>query len=57
MQKETNSLSEFKRKTGEVTSDGIRIIRSIPINSLTIERIGAEDGVFIKSTKWCGFKW
>jgi hypothetical protein len=51
-QKETNSFERIQEETGEVTSDGIRIIRSIPINLSTNQRIGAEAGVLYNPTKW-----
>lgn len=51
-QKETNSFEVVQEETGEMTSDGIRIIRSIPINLSTNERIGAEMGVLYNPSKW-----
>lgn len=51
-QRETNSFERIQEETGEVTSDGIRIIRSIPINLSTNERIGAEAGMLYNPTKW-----
>lgn len=51
-QKETNSFERIQEETGELTSDGIQIIRSIPINLSTNERIGAEAGVMYNPFKW-----
>lgn len=51
-QKETNSFERVQEETGQVTSDGISIIRSIPINLSTNQRIGAEAGVLYNPTKW-----
>jgi hypothetical protein len=51
-QKETNSFAVVQEETGELTSDGIRIIRSIPINLSTNERIGAEMGILYNPAKW-----
>ena len=51
-QKETNSFEVIQEETGEITSDGIRIIRSIPINLSTNERIGAEAGILYNPAKW-----
>ncbi len=51
-QRETNSFERVQEETGEVTSDGIRIIRSIPINLSTNERIGAEAGILYNPTRW-----
>jgi hypothetical protein len=51
-QKETNSFSRIQEETGQLTSDGIAIIRSLPINLSTNERIGAELGLLYNPAKW-----
>ncbi|MCK0159420.1 TonB-dependent receptor domain-containing protein [Allomuricauda sp. F6463D] len=51
-QKETNSFARIQEETGLVTSDGIQIIRSLPINLSTNERIGAEAGVMYSPFRW-----
>lgn len=51
-QKETNSFERIQEETGQVTTDGIVIIRSIPINLSTNERIGAELGILYNPEKW-----
>ncbi len=51
-QKETNSFERVQEETGQTTSDGIVIIRSIPINLSTNERVGAELGLLYNPTKW-----
>ena len=51
-QKETNSFERIQEETGQVTTDGIVIIRSIPINLSTNERIGAELGLLYNPEKW-----
>ncbi|MAU15785.1 MAG: TonB-dependent receptor [Muricauda sp.] len=51
-QKETNSFERIQEETGEVTSDGIQIIRSLPINLSSNERIGAEAGIMYNAAKW-----
>ena len=51
-QKETNSFERVQEDTGQFTSDGIQIIRSIPINLSTNQRYGAEAGVLYNPTKW-----
>ena len=51
-QKETNSFERIQEQTGQVTSDGISIIRSIPINLSTNQRIGAEAAILYNPTKW-----
>jgi hypothetical protein len=51
-QEETNSFEVVQEETGQITSDGIRIIRSIPINLSTEQRYGAEAAVLYNPTKW-----
>ncbi len=51
-QVETNSFEWIREQTGEVTSDGIALIRSIPINLSTNERIGAELGLIYNPERW-----
>jgi len=51
-QRETDSFETIQEETGQVTSDGIRIIRSIPINLSTEQRYGAEAGILYNPAKW-----
>lgn len=51
-QRETNSFERIQEQTGQVTSDGIVILRTIPINLSTNERIGAELGLIYNPEKW-----
>src|SRR6056297_58002 len=51
-QKETNSFERVQEETGQTTSDGIVMIRSIPINLSTNERVGAELGLLYNPTRW-----
>lgn len=51
-QQETQSFEFITENTGQFTSDGIQIIRRVPINLSTNERIGAEAGVMYNPTKW-----
>lgn len=51
-QREEDAFERIQEETGEVTGDGIVIIRSIPINLSTNERIGAEVGMLYNPTKW-----
>ncbi|MFT6933681.1 MAG: hypothetical protein ACJAUQ_000057 [Maribacter sp.] len=51
-QKETNSFERVQEETGQVTTDGIVIIRSIPINLSANERLGAELGLLYNPKKW-----
>ena len=50
--RETGSVERIQEETGFQTSDGIDIIRSIPINLSTNTRIGAEVGMMYNPTKW-----
>tara|TARA_R110002051_G_scaffold13808_4_gene45600 strand:+ start:30667 stop:33183 length:2517 start_codon:yes stop_codon:yes gene_type:complete len=51
-QKETNSFERIQEETGQVTTDGINIIRTLPINLSTNQRIGAELGLLYSPEKW-----
>lgn len=51
-QKETNSFQRVQEETGQTTTDGIEIIRSIPINLSTNERYGGEAGILYNPAKW-----
>ncbi len=51
-QRETNSFERIQEETGQLTSDGIQIIRSIPINLSTNQRYGGEAGALYNPTKW-----
>lgn len=51
-QRETNSFERIQEPTGLTTNDGIDIIRSIPINLASNNRLGAEAGVMYNPSKW-----
>ncbi|MFT0715191.1 TonB-dependent receptor domain-containing protein [Flagellimonas lutimaris] len=51
-QRETQSFEFITENTGQFTSDGIQIIRRVPINLSTNERIGAEAGMIYSPAKW-----
>jgi len=51
-QKETGSFERVQEGTGQTTTDGIAIVRSIPINLSTEERYGAEAGMLYNPNKW-----
>lgn len=51
-QKETDSFERVQESTGQTTTDGIEIIRTIPVNLATNKRIGAETGMLYNPTKW-----
>ena len=51
-QYETESFERIQEETGEVTDNGIPVIRTIPINLSTNERIGFELGLLYNPAKW-----
>jgi len=51
-QHETDAFERIQESTGGTTSDGINIIRSIPVNLSTNKRTGAELGVLYNPEKW-----
>ncbi len=51
-QYETDSFERIQENTGQQTTDGIDIIRSIPVNLSTNKRTGAELGVLYNPEKW-----
>jgi hypothetical protein len=51
-QYETDAFERVQEDTGEVTSNGTPIIRSIPINLATNQRYGFELGLMSNPTKW-----
>ncbi len=51
-QRETDAFSRVQEPTGQVTTDSIPIIRSLPINLATENRYGAEAGLMYNPKKW-----
>ncbi|WP_178985065.1 outer membrane beta-barrel family protein [Winogradskyella helgolandensis] len=51
-QHETDSFERVQENTGQQTTDGIDIIRTIPINLSTNKRTGAELGLMYTPEKW-----
>ncbi len=51
-QHETDSFERIEENTGQQTSDGIDIIRTMPVNLSTKNRTGAELGVLYNPKKW-----
>jgi hypothetical protein len=51
-QKESNAFERIQEETGQITTDGIKIIRTLPINLSTKQRIGAEFGLMYNPEKW-----
>jgi hypothetical protein len=54
-QYETDSFERIQEDTGELTPNGIPIIRTIPINLSTNQRIGFEAGILYNPAKWLRF--
>ncbi|ETN95370.1 outer membrane beta-barrel family protein [Zhouia amylolytica] len=50
-QRETNAFERIQEETGETTSDGIEIIRSIPINLATNQRVGFEGSLMYNPSR------
>ena len=51
-QRETDAFERVQEPTGEVTTDGIEVVRSIPINLSTENRVGAEASILYNPTDW-----
>ncbi|MDP5081598.1 MAG: TonB-dependent receptor [Winogradskyella sp.] len=51
-QYETDSFERVQENTGRQTTDGIDIIRTIPINLSTNQRTGTEFGILYNPNKW-----
>lgn len=51
-QYETESFERIQEETGEVTDNGIPVIRTIPINLSTNQRLGFELGLLYNPAKW-----
>lgn len=51
-QHETNSFERIWENTGQQTSDGIDIIRTIPVNLSTNKRTGGEFSIMYNPAKW-----
>lgn len=51
-QYETDAFERVQQETGEVTSNGIPVIRTLPINLATNQRYGFEFGLLYNPTNW-----
>lgn len=51
-QHETDAFERVQEETGEITSNGVPIIRTLPINLSTNERYGFELGLLYNPYKW-----
>ena len=51
-QHETDAFERVQEETGEVTSNGVNVIRTLPINLSTNNRYGFEAGIMYNPTKW-----
>jgi len=51
-QYETDSFERVQEETGEVTSNGVNVIRTMPINLSTNQRYGFEVGLMYNPLKW-----
>lgn len=55
-QRETDAFERIDEQIGE-TSDGLGIVRTIPINLSTNQRMGFEVGTLYNPTKWLRLNW
>lgn len=51
-QHETDAFERVQEETGEVTSNGVNVIRSLPINLATNKNYGFELGLMYNPTQW-----
>ena len=51
-QYETDAFERIQQETGELTQNGVNIIRSLPINLSTNQRVGFELGLLYNPQKW-----
>lgn len=51
-QYETDSFERVQEETGEVTSNGVNVIRTLPINLSTNQRYGFEIGLMYNPWRW-----
>ncbi|WP_373518554.1 TonB-dependent receptor domain-containing protein [Pricia sp.] len=51
-QQETDAFERVQESTGQSTTDGIDIVRSVPINLSTENRYGAEAGILYNPKDW-----
>ncbi len=51
-QHETDAFERIQEETGEVTQNGVNVIRSLPINLSTNQRFGFEAGILYNPAKW-----
>lgn len=54
-QYETDSFEMVQEETGEVTSNGVNVIRTLPINLSTNQRYGFELGLMYNPARWLSF--
>ena len=50
-QRETDAFERIQQETGQTTSDGVNIIRNLPINLATEQRIGGEIGAIYNPSR------
>lgn len=51
-QYETDAFERVREETGQLTSTGVNIIRTLPINLSTNQRYGMEAGILYNPVKW-----
>ena len=56
-QRETDAFERIDEETGQITADGLVVIRTIPINLSTNQRMGFEVGALYNPYKWLRLNW
>ena len=56
-QRETDAFERIDEETGQVTDDGLVVIRTIPINLSTNQRMGVEVGALYNPKDWLQLNW
>jgi outer membrane receptor protein involved in Fe transport len=56
-QRETDAFERIDEETGQITADGLVVIRTIPINLSTNQRFGFEVGALYNPVDWLRLNW
>ena len=56
-QRETDAFERIDEVTGQTTNDGLVVVRTIPINLSTNQRMGFEVGALYNPTDWLRLNW
>jgi outer membrane receptor protein involved in Fe transport len=56
-QRETDAFERIDEQTGQITNDGLVVVRTIPINLSTNQRMGFEVGALYNPNDWLRLNW